>query len=118
MLGEQLWLVRARLFKLLFKKRDDARIELLALPPQQAAIRRVSHERVFKQERRLRRRASAKHKPGLAQPSECGLKVRIALLCDRRQEFIGKLAPDSRTDLRNLLRNGTETVKARHQRSV
>ena len=89
-------------------------MELLALATQQASVGHVPHERVFEQERCLRRGAPAKHQLSIGQAAERRLHLHVSFLRDRCQHFVRELSPYGGTDLGHLPRNGTEAIKACH----
>ena len=59
--------------------------------------------------------AAAEHQLGSDQPIQVSAELLLRAVGDRGQELVGELAPDHRTDLRDLL-DRRQTVEARHQR--
>ena len=57
------------------------------------------------------------HEPGIDESIERRVQFLVALACHGRDQRVGKLPADRRTDLRYFL-GGAEAIQARHQRGV
>src|ERR1700739_2858785 len=79
-------------------------MKVLTLVTQQAAVRHVTHERVFKQISRVRRQALPKQQTCSHETVECRLKFRLLLAHHSLQERMRELAPDCRPGLCDFLR--------------
>lgn len=78
MLGEELELAVDQLGGMGFERFGDLRVQLLASAAQQAAVRRLLHQRVLEGVDRVWRRAALEHQLGSDQPSETGLQLVLA----------------------------------------
>src|ERR1700739_4262709 len=85
-------------------------MKVLTLVTQQAAVRHVTHERVFKQISRVRRQALPKQQTCSHETVECRLKFRLLLAHHSLQERMRELAPDCRPGLCDFLR-GSKPVE-------
>ena len=100
----------------------EARLERLSgarvqhLPPsaQQAAVRRVAHQRVLEQ---VAVAAAREHQLGHGQLRQGLVQRRLRQVGDRRQQPAAELAPDHRGGLRHVLHVG-QPVEAGHERVV
>jgi len=72
------------------------------------------YERVFEDVPCLRRGAPAKHQFSRSEAAERRLHLHISFLHDMCQHFVRELSPYGGTELGDLLRNGTEAIKACH----
>jgi len=75
MLREELGLAVDQLGGMGFERLGDLRVQLLARAAQQAAVRRVLHQRVLEGIDRVGRRASLEHQFGSDQASESGFEL-------------------------------------------
>ena len=101
-----------------FERFGDLRMQLLPRAPQQAAMRRVLHQRVLEAIDRVGRRAPLEHQLGTDKPTERSLQLLLRKTGDGAQQRIGKFASDrraicatSRTDPRRSSRDISELCK-------
>src|SRR5207247_8268604 len=100
MLGEELGLVIDHIWGMGFERFRDPRMQLLARAAQQAAMRRVLHQRVLESINRVGRRAALEDQLGSDELIESSLQLVVGKAGDTMQQFVGKLPPDRGTDLR------------------
>src|ERR1700730_2978526 len=86
----------------LFESCNNPPVKLQTLAPQQAAVCRVSNQRVLIHISGLRRTASAKHERSVAEARQGRLQIAVSFLRNGRQRFVGKFTTKYRTDLGNL----------------
>jgi len=95
----------------------DLCMQLLARPAQQAAMRRVLHQRVLEAIHGIGRRAALEHQFGGDEASEGDVQLVLGETGDSTQQRVGELASDSRADLRHEPHR-RQAVEPRHQRGV
>ena len=98
-----------------FERRDDCRMQALALASKQARRGCVLDERVLENVARPRRETALEHQPGFDQLRERALQRGIRQRADRREQLVRKLPADHRADLRHLARR-RQTIQPGHQR--
>ena len=99
MLREEFGLRVYQLGGLDFEGLGDLRVLLLPRAAQQAAMRRVLHQRVLKAIDRIGRCATLKHQLGANEASQSRLQLILGNARNCMQQRIGKLAADRGTDL-------------------
>ena len=117
MLREELGLAFYDLWGMGFERFGDLRMQLLPGIAQQAAVRRVLHQRVLEAVDRVGRRAALKDQLGSDELGQCGAQFILGKSGDGMQHRIRKLASNRRADLRYLPRR-REAVEPRQQRGV
>ena len=83
-----------------FELFGDLRVQLLARAAQQAAVRRVLHQRVLEGVDRVGRLAPLEDQLGGDKPAERGLQLVLGKEGYRTQQWIWKLASNRGTNLR------------------
>ena len=116
--GKKLGLGSDGLGKIGFVHGDDAGVQLLAAAPQQAAVSRVADERVFEEIGGVGRGAAGEDEAGVSEPAESALKLGLAALGNRCQEFVGEFAAYRGGDLGDFFGRLAETIEPRHQRRM
>jgi hypothetical protein len=102
MLREELRLAVHQLGGMGFERCGDLRVQLLAGAAQQAAMRRVLHQRVLEAIDRVGRHATLEDQLGRDEPVESGLQLVFGKAGNGVQQRVGKLASDRRADLRHM----------------
>jgi hypothetical protein len=99
MLREELGLAVHPLWRLGFERFGDPRVQLLTRPAQQAAMRRVLHQRVLEAVNRIGRNAAMECQLGGDEAGKRGLQLVLGKTRNRAQHRVGKLASYRRADL-------------------
>src|SRR5215813_10792080 len=102
MLREKLRLAVHKLGGTGFERFGDLRVQLLPSAAQQAAMRRVLHQRVLERIDRVGRCASLENQLGSDEAAESGLELILVKSGHGMQQRVGKLASNRRADLRHL----------------
>ena len=92
----------------------------MQIPPtgaQKGIVCGVLHECVLEDVAGVRRRPATKDKTSLGELVECADQLCVCAVRDRGKQFIGKLATDHGTNLRNLLHR-SQPVEAGHERGL
>src|SRR4029077_3663295 len=92
MLCKELGLALDQLGGVGFERFGDLRVQLLPRAAQQAAVRRVLHQRVLEAIDRVGRRASLEDQLGGDEASESSLQLSLGKTRDGAQQRVGKLA--------------------------
>ena len=100
MLREELGLDFSDFRGVVFERFGDLRVQSLPGHAQQAAMRRVLHQRVLEAVDRVGRQAALKDQLGSDELAESRLQLVLGKAGHRAHQRVGKLAPDRRADLR------------------
>lgn len=103
--------------EIFFKRRCDPCVQRPAGLAKKRAIGRVLNKSVLEQVSHIRRRALAEQQTGVNKTPERFRQVFLVFLRHRRQQRMGKFAPDRRAYLSYLL-GRAQPVETRHQRGV
>ena len=118
MVGEQLGFGLGKLRELAFKGLSDASMKRTSRLAQQRAIRRILHQGMFEQIRRMGRDALPEQQAGLDEMVESRVEFCLRLAYHRSQQFMRKLSPYGSSDLRLLpwppSRSGRAAPLAKH----
>ena len=95
-MGEQFRLALDEIGEMLFQRRGDARVQFLAAAAQQGRVGGVLHQRVLEEVGGMRSGTAAEQQPGLIELIQGGLQFPLGTRCHRFDQFIGKLAAESR----------------------
>jgi hypothetical protein len=98
-----------------FEGFGDLRVQLLPGTAQQAAMRRVLHQRVLETVHRIGRRAALKDQLRGYEPLKSRLQLVLRVAGDGMQQRVRELASDCGTDLRQSP-DRLQAVEPRHQR--
>ena len=100
-----------------FERVAYLRVQSLPRAAQQAAVRRVLHQRVLKAIDCIRRRAPLEDQPGSGEAGECGFQLAVGKAGDGAQQRVGKFASDRCANLRHQPHR-CQVVEPCHQRVV